>query len=63
MNMPNETHQPDDLYTIKRDGFMNWVAVVPCLNGFYEFPARTRRGAVKQADLFVNNLPIPRPEL
>ena len=63
MNKSDETHEPEDSYTIKRDGFMNWIAVVPCLDSFFEFSAWTRQGAIKQAEFFVNNVPIPRREL
>ena len=63
MNTSDETHEPEDRYTVMHDGFLKWVAVVPCLNSFFEFTACTRRGAVKQADFFVNNLPVPRPKL
>ena len=63
METSDETHFASDRYTVMKDGPMRWVAVVPCLNSFFEFTARTRRGAVKQADFFVSNVPVPRPEL
>jgi len=63
VNKSEETREPEDLYTITRGGFMNWIAVVPCLDSFFEFSAWTRRGAIKQAEFFVNNVPIPRREL